>query len=110
MCHKKLISIALMVAVGELLGAPAYAQDIGNATRGWKLAIHICSGCHWVSHEGKSGRLRAPTLSTIANTKGMSAMGLNVALLTSHRSMPNIVLNAQERADVIAFILMLKKD
>jgi hypothetical protein len=38
----------------------------------------------------------------------MSGMALNVALLTSHRSMPNIVLNAQERADVIAFILTLK--
>jgi hypothetical protein len=38
----------------------------------------------------------------------MSAMALNVALLTSHRSMPNIVLDAQERADIIAFILTLK--
>jgi len=36
-------------------------------------------------------------------------MALNVALLTSHRSIPNIVLNAQERADVIAFIMTLKK-
>jgi len=38
----------------------------------------------------------------------MSAITLNVALLTSHRSMPNIVLNAQECADVIAFIPTLK--
>ena len=30
-------------------------------------------------------------------------MALNVALLTSHPTMPNIVLDAQERADVIAF-------
>jgi Cytochrome c len=110
MCHKRLISIALMVALGAFLGTPAFAQDIGNPTRGWKLAIHTCSGCHWVSHEGKSGRLRAPTLSAIANTKGMSAMALNVPLLTPHRSMPNIVLNAQDRADVINFILTLKKD
>lgn len=100
----------IAIAAIACLGAPAFAQDIGNATRGWKLAIRTCSGCHWVSHEGKSGRIRAPTLSTIANTKGMSAMALNVALLTSHRSMPNIVLNAQERADVIAFILTLKTD
>lgn len=38
----------------------------------------------------------------------MSAMALNVALLTSHRSMPNIIIDAQERADIIAFILTLK--
>jgi len=108
MRHKRLISITLMVVVGALLDVPVFAQDIGNATRGWKLAVRTCAGCHWVHHEGKSGSLRAPTLTAIANTKGMSAIALNVALLTSHRSMPNIVLNAQERADLIAFILTLK--
>jgi mono/diheme cytochrome c family protein len=108
MRHKRLISIALMVAVGALLDAQVFAQDIGDATRGWKLAVRTCAGCHWVRHEGKSGNQRAPTLTAIANTKGMSAIALNVALLTFHRSMPNIVLNAQERADVIAFILTLK--
>ena len=108
MRRKRLISLALTVAVGALLGAPVCAQEIGNANRGWKLAVRTCSGCHWVRNEGKSGSLRAPTFSAIANVKGMSAMALNVALLTSHRSMPNIVLDAQERADVIAFILTLK--
>src|SRR5450759_3115442 len=67
----------IAIAAIACLGAPAFAQDIGNATRGWKLAIRTCSGCHWVSHEGKSGRMRAPTLRTIANTKGMSAMALS---------------------------------
>ena len=108
MRQKRLISIVLMLAVWVLLNAPVFAQEIGNATRGWKLAIRTCSDCHWVRHGGKSGSLRAPTLSAIANTKGMSAMALNVALLTSHRSMPNIVLDAQERADIITFILTLK--
>jgi hypothetical protein len=40
----------------------------------------------------------------------MSAMALNVALLSSHRSMPNIVLDAKERTDVVAYILTLKTD
>jgi mono/diheme cytochrome c family protein len=109
MLHKRMISIALlMVAVGALLDTQVFAQDIGDATRGWRLAVRTCAGCHWVRQEGKSGNQRTPTLTAIANTKGMSAIALNVALLTSHRSMPNIVLNAQERADVIAFILTLK--
>jgi cytochrome c2 len=106
--HKKLISIALMVAYGALLDAQVFAQVVGDATRGWKLAVRTCAGCHWVRHEGKSGNQRAPAFTAIANTKGMTAIALNVALLTSHRSMPDIVLNAQERADVIAFILTLK--
>jgi cytochrome c len=108
MRRKRLISIALMVAVGALLDAPVFAQEIGNATRGWKLAIRTCADCHWVRNARKSGSPRAPTLNAIANVKGMSAMALNVALLTSHASMPNIVLDAQERADIIAFILTLK--
>lgn len=38
----------------------------------------------------------------------MSAMALNVALLTPHHAMPNIMLDPQERADIIAYILSLK--
>jgi mono/diheme cytochrome c family protein len=109
MHHKWLISIALMMAVGALLDAPVFAQQIGNATRGWKLAFGTCGDCHAIYNTGKYGN-RAPTFSAIANVKGMSAMALNVALLSAHRTMPNIMLNAQERADVIAFILTLKND
>jgi hypothetical protein len=84
--RKRLIAIALMVAIVTLLDAPVIAQEIGNATRGWKLAIRTCADCHWVRNARKLGSPRAPTLSAIATVKGMSAMALNVALLTSHRS------------------------
>ena len=40
----------------------------------------------------------------------MSGIALNVALLSPHRAMPNIILDSQERADVIAYILSLKTD
>jgi mono/diheme cytochrome c family protein len=109
MHHTGPISIALIAAVGILLQAPLSAQEIGDAARGWKMALGNCAGCHGIRNDGKSSSL-APTFSAIANVKGMSAMALNVALLSSHRSMPNIVLNAQDRADIIAFILTLKTD
>jgi hypothetical protein len=38
----------------------------------------------------------------------MSEVALNVALVTSHRAMPNLVLNARERADIVAYILRLR--
>lgn len=110
MHHKRLISIALMVVFGVLLDAPVFAQETGNSSRGWKLAFGTCAVCHGVrSGEGSSSQ-QAPAFSDIANVKGMTAMALNVALLSSHRSMPNIILDAQERADVIAFILTLKNN
>ena len=54
------------------------------------------------------GGLMALAFTVIADVRGMSAMALHVALQTSHRSMPNIVLDPQERADVVAYILSLK--
>jgi hypothetical protein len=54
-------------------------------------------------------RQRRPS-GTIAETNGMSEMALNVALQTPHRAMPNIMLDPQERADVVAYILSLKGD
>ena len=57
-----------------------------------------------------TGNPLAPPFKAIAESKGMSAMALNVALLTPHHAMPNIMLDPQERADVIAYILSLKSD
>jgi hypothetical protein len=38
----------------------------------------------------------------------MTSIALSAALNTSHRSMPNIMLSPDERADIIAYILSLK--
>jgi hypothetical protein len=50
----------------------------------------------------------APAFRDIAVTPGMTAMALSVALNTSHRIMPNIVLAPDEQADIMAYILSLK--
>ena len=110
MHRKGLISIVLTVAFGALLNAPVFAQESGNLDRGRNLAFGTCAVCHGIRNGEESSSRLAPTFGEIANVKGMSAMALNVALLSSHRSMPNIVLDAQERADVIAFILTLKNN
>jgi hypothetical protein len=44
----------------------------------------------------------------LATTPGMTTIALTVALQTSHRLMPNIVLQPDERRDVIGYILSLK--
>ena len=46
--------------------------------------------------------------SAIASIPGMTAIALSATLNTSHRTMPNIVLAAEEQADLIAYILSLK--
>ena len=86
------------------------AQDHGDAKRGSVLALGTCAVCHSVSKGGSSTNPSAPPFRTIVETKGMSEMALSVALQTQHHEMPNIMLDPQERADVIAYILSLKGD
>ena len=93
-----------------LLAAPALAQDHGDAKRGSVLALGTCAVCHSVSKGGSSVNPAAPPFRSIAETKGISEMALSVALQTPHHAMPNIMLDPQERADVIAYVLSLKGD
>jgi cytochrome c len=110
MHHRWRHSIAPIVAVGALLITPGSGQELGTAQRGLDLAQNTCAVCHSIRKGETSANRQAPPFDAIAEVKGMSAMALNVALLSSHRSMPNIVLDAKERADVVAYILTLKTD
>ena len=105
--RKRLWSALALTAVA-LLGGPALAQEYGDASRGLTLALRVCAGCHGVRQGENSTHPLAPAFYFIAEIRGMSAMALNVALLSPHRDMPNIMLQPQDRADVIAYILTLK--
>jgi hypothetical protein len=51
----------------------------------------------------------APDFQIIANTPGMTATALSAFLLTSHPKMPNFILSRGQSADVITYILSLRK-
>lgn len=103
-------TIPMLIAGAALIGfaLPSIAQEPGNARHGRQLAEMTCAQCHAVGR----GRIRskngqAPTFETIAMTRGMNAMALRVALKTSHREMPNLMLNESDTDDVIAYIQSL---
>jgi mono/diheme cytochrome c family protein len=85
------------------------AQDIGDVANGRTIATTICIACHMVA-KGELGSLdgSAPPFARLAATAGMTSIALSVALQTSHKEMPNIILQPDERRDVIAYILSLK--
>ena len=87
---------------------PAQAQDYGDPVQGAIQTQRVCSTCHGVARGEASRNAAAPNFNDIASIEGMSGTALNVALLTPHHQMPNLILSAQERADVIAFILGLR--
>jgi mono/diheme cytochrome c family protein len=86
----------------------AQAQNIGNARTGLAFARSVCAECHAVEPKRLgSPNWEAPSFQRIASVPGMTETALYVALQTSHRSMPNIRLEADEARDVVAYILSL---
>jgi mono/diheme cytochrome c family protein len=106
--------IAKRILLAALIGVPipvghGKAQEIGQAGHGLALAERLCAQCHAVQKQlGTSPNRDAPPFREIASTPGMTSIALSAALQTSHATMPNIILTAEERADLIAYIISLK--
>jgi mono/diheme cytochrome c family protein len=97
-------AIALAVPTGH-----GQAQQVGQPGQGLASAERLCAQCHAVQKGlAPSRNENAPSFQAIASVPGMTAIALSAALNTSHRTMPNIVLEPDERADIIAYILSLK--
>jgi len=51
----------------------------------------------------------APTFQDVADDPAMTELALNAFFQTPHRNMLNLQLGAEDRADLIAYILSLKQ-
>src|SRR3974390_1841311 len=101
--------VAGMTAATLLAPATGFTQEARNVGHGREIAQTICVECHVVARDQRvSPNSEAPPFPLIAATPGMTSIALTAALLTSHRLMPNIMLEPDERRDVIAYILSLK--
>jgi mono/diheme cytochrome c family protein len=101
------ISFAVVLLIAVTSGAGA--QQPGDLQKGAALAQSVCAQCHAV----RNGQLRspnpmAPSFSNVAQWPGMTEMALRAWLQSSHSLMPNIVLDGDEKNNVIAYILSLK--
>jgi mono/diheme cytochrome c family protein len=101
--------LAALAVAGLLHPSPILAQGAEDIWHGREIARTICAACHVVA-KGQlvSPNSEAPPFPALAATPGMTTIALTAALLTSHRLMPNIVLQPDERRDVIGYILSLK--
>lgn len=102
---------AVMVLLPGLLGSvPAFAQDQTPAQRGRVVAEQRCAVCHAVrAGETISPNAAAASFTRVAATPGMTELALQAMLQTSHRTMPNLILDVDEMREVIAYILSLAK-
>ena len=86
----------------------AIAQQAGDAGAGAAYAKQYCSKCHAIGETEISPEPKAPRFKDIANTPGMIAAVLDVWLRRPHVYMPNVVVEADQIDNVIAYILSLK--
>jgi mono/diheme cytochrome c family protein len=101
------IAVAIAAAVTTQL---VQAQSLTDRQKGRVMAREVCAECHAVGRRStRSPNPRSPSFFVIASTPGMTEIALNVILHTSHRYMPNIVLNDEQSAAIIAYILSLRK-
>jgi mono/diheme cytochrome c family protein len=99
----------IVLALAQV-GSRASAQEMGDAMKGATLAQSVCAECHAVRNgETRSPNPKAPTFTSVAATRGMSEMALRVWLQSPHPTMPNLMLGEDEKDDVIAYILTLKR-
>lgn len=104
----RIASTLLPLAAIALLVSPADAQAQGSVRRGERHAAQTCAECHGIRRGDVSPNPEAPSFARIAATSGMTAAALTASLSTIHRSMPDLIINPADRADLIAYILSLK--
>lgn len=99
-----------LVLTASAFASAAAAEESGNARQGFVFAQAVCAECHAVRDgERASPNAQAPSFTSVANTRGMTAMMLRVWFQSPHPTMPNIKISNQESDDVIAYILSLRK-
>jgi mono/diheme cytochrome c family protein len=87
----------------------ARAQDVGDVGKGRDYAVQVCARCHGVlPDEVVSPRFNIASFRRIANTPGMTEQALSIWLTTSHPTMPNFILDIEDRRNIVAYIASLK--
>ena len=97
--------IAIWIAVSATAG---YADD-GDVLKGLAYAKSTCAGCHAIlASQADSPVAAAPPFEAIANTRGMTETALAVWFRTPHATMPNLIIQGEDVANVIAYIMSLR--
>lgn len=96
----------ILVAQQRIAALPS---ETGNVGEGHKLAENVCAQCHAVEGANRhSPNPRAPSFPDIVASPGLTATAIRVWLQTPHPTMPNLMLNNEEKDSIVAYLLSLK--
>lgn len=102
---------SITIIASLLASSQAQAQQTNQAKRGLSVAKMVCAPCHSVERRSRrSPDAGAPRFEDIANSPGMTATAISLALqTTSHRTMPKYKLNTEALDVLTTYILSLKR-
>jgi len=104
-----MVRILTLMMFGIAFCCGARAEE-GSTEAGLTYARTICSECHAIRGDDVlSPNPKAPPFAKIASTPGTTGAALFVILQTPHRDMPDLIIPAKDKADVVAYILSLQK-
>jgi mono/diheme cytochrome c family protein len=105
------MSLRLFCCVAFLVlpAGAAISQESGSAVRGHRFALDTCAECHAVEPGiYESPVYEAPSFAEIADSEDMSSVALIPFFQTSHPTMPNFVIPADNIRDLSAYLLSLR--
>ncbi|MHA1536822.1 MAG: c-type cytochrome [Alphaproteobacteria bacterium] len=89
----------------------AQAEGVGDAQRGFQLALKVCEECHIVAAGRKLSKpplKGAPSFFKLADNPEITPFYLRAFFRTPHQRMPDFILKPGEQDDLIAYILSLR--
>ncbi len=104
---KAACAIGVSIALGAASSTFAASAD---PTTGAKLAKSECAACHAIGSdaEAKSPEPKAPRFADVAKMPSTTELSIKVFLRSTHRTMPNIILNDEEVDSIAAYIIGLR--
>ena len=109
------VGAAILLALGAILlirlhNASGVTPAAESVQAGRKLAEAWCSSCHAIDAGGaRAQATTAPDFAAVANMPSVTELSLKVFLQSSHPTMPNVILTAEQRGDLVNYILSLKR-
>lgn len=101
---------AIVLALFLVVGTGGLHAKEADARAGLRIAREVCASCHAVeARQDRSPHPQAPPFERVARVPGMTTAALTVAMRTSHKTMPNIMLGDRELRDVTAYITSLRE-
>ena len=77
----------------------------GDVSSGKSYAQSMCASCHSIGKGASvSPNVKAPPFDVVAKSKLVTSREIDIWLQTAHPDMPDLVVPAAKRSDVIAFI------